>query len=122
VVVWVLAVIALAVEYPALRGPTLSRAYAATELGSLLVGVGCFLSWLPRRREQPPGMHTTVATLLVAVGLAGLVVGPWRFGIFTRWSSAQITYAATYAVIFALEGGFLWITPRSLPPSSPPSR
>lgn len=107
--VWALVSIALTVGYPTLRGAVLARCYTAAELGSLLIGVGCFASWLPRRRERLPGLHTTVVTLLLAVGLGGLVVGPWRFGIFDQWVLAQIAYAIVYAVIFVLEGGFLWI-------------
>jgi hypothetical protein len=41
---------------------------------------------------------------------------------FGRWASAQVTYAITYAVILVLEGGVLWIKPKFLPPSSPPSQ
>jgi hypothetical protein len=120
--IWALASIANAVSYPALRGATLARCYTAAELASLLVGVGCIVSWLPHRRERLPGLHTTVVMLLIAVGLTGLVKGPWRFGIFDTWALAQIGYAVTYAVIMVLEGGVLWIKPSSLPPSSPPSR
>jgi len=119
--IWALASIALALGYPAIRGATLARCYTAAELASLLVGVGCLVSWLPHRRERPPGLHTTVVMLLIAVGLTGLVKGAWRFGIFDTWALAQIGYAVTYAVIIILEGGVLWIKPSSLPPSSPPS-
>jgi hypothetical protein len=120
--VWAYASIGSAVSYSALRGAVLARWYTVAELVSLLVGVGCCASWLPHRRERPAGLHTTIVTLLIAVGLAGLVVGPWRFGIFDKWALAQVTYAVTYAVIFVLEVGFLWIKPKSLSPSSPSSR
>jgi hypothetical protein len=117
--VWTSTSVVLAVGYPALRGAALAREYLAAEVASLLVGVGCFVSWLPRRREREVGLPITVTMLLIAVGLAGLVVGPWRFGIFDRWVLAQVTYAITYAVIFVLEGGFLWLKPKSLSRSSP---
>ena len=121
-IIWALGSIALAAGYPALRGAALARWYTAAELVSLVVGVGCFVSWLPHRKERLAGLHTIVVTLLIAVGLAGLVVGPWRFGIFDRWALAQVTYAITYTVIIVLETGFLWIKPKSLPPSWPSSR
>ena len=105
---WGLAVVILAVGMPQIRGDALRRYYLACELAALAGSLGAVGGWLFSRREPPRLPHLVVAILLT-VELAGLVVGPWPFGLFESWNLAQIAYCVLYATMIGIQGAVLWI-------------
>ena len=105
--VYVLAVAALVIGYPWLRYDMLRKFYLAAELAALSVGIVAFLRWV--RTEVPRISHVLTSCILV-IELGVLLIGPWRFGLFTKWSMAQVMFAALYAVLTVLQVGALWIT------------
>ena len=108
---WAAAVALLALVFPHARGDELRRLYLAAELAALVVALGSMVQWLITRREPPRLPHVIVA-ILVAVDLAGLVVGPWRWGLFAGWNLAQVAYCVMYASMIALQLAVVWLMPR----------
>lgn len=109
---WVLAIAGLG--YPAIRGDLLSKAYLAFELACLLVAVGAIVHWIAFRKDPPRVSHWIVA-LMVGTEVVGLIAGAWRFGIFTAWTLAQVSYCMLYAVLIAINGAVLWVWPNPSP-------
>jgi hypothetical protein len=110
---YVASVLGIAVfGYPALRGDLLRQAYFGFDLLCLMAAVGCLLHWIAFYKETPRPCHLIVM-LIIGAELAGLIGGAWRFGIFTTWKLEQVSYTMLYSVVAVINGGVLWIQPRS---------
>lgn len=107
---WVLAIAGLG--FPAMRGDLLGKAYLAFELAALLVAVGSIAHWIAFSKDPPRVPHWIVA-LMVGAEVVGVIAGAWRFGIFTRWILAQVSYCMLYAVLIVINGAVLWVWPKS---------
>ena len=104
-----LAVTALVLSYPTIRYDTLLQFYLAAQLATLTVGLGALGPWLGR---ASPRLPQVVTSCILMVDLAGIVAGPWRFGLFgAAWSFAQVMYSALYAVLIVVQTGALWTSP-----------
>lgn len=111
--VWLLVSGALALAYPAMRGPLLARALLAGELAGVAVMVGGVVAWVRRGEQQPQSEHVVLVMLLMAE-VSTLLVGPWRSGeIYSQWPLAQMAYAVIYMVLVAIQGGYLSWVPSS---------
>jgi hypothetical protein len=98
--------------YPAIRGDLLRKAYLGFELTCLMVAVGCLLHWIAFRKDTPRPRHLIVM-LIIGAEAAGFIGGAWRFGIFTTWKLAQVAYTMLYSAVAVINGGVLWIRPKS---------
>ena len=99
-VAWLCASVALAVTYPATRGPALARAYFDATLCSLATSLACVVTWAWLRIE--PNLSHAVALLALALALAETIApdGPWACGNpFLRWASAEDMHALLYVMI-----------------------
>lgn len=105
VIVYGLAVLALAATYPVTRGPTLRRAYLGLELAALAVALGCFVMWVWRKEAAT---LTRATVLLLAVVELIIVAGPYASGLFASWGIAQAVYATLYVVLVLLHGVGSW--------------
>lgn len=104
-----LAVTALVLGYPTIRQDTLRQFYLAAQLATLTIGLGALGHWLGR---TSPRLPQVVTSCILVVDLAGIVAGPWRFGLFgAAWSFAQVMYSALYAVLIVVQTGALWTSP-----------
>ena len=123
---WALAVAALVLGYPTIRGDLLRKVLLGIELGSLAVAVAAFVAFF-WRREWPRLEHLAALAVLGFEGAT--IVGPWLTGLFAveGWRGALLSYSVLYAVLSVLQGGSLWSRPSSSspssssPPVSPPS-
>lgn len=118
---WVLAVAALVLGYPTIRGDLLRKVLLGGELAALAVAVVAFVAFVGAR--QKPRLEHVAAMLILALEGATLA-GPWLAGLYAEgWRGALVTYSALYAGLAVLQGGFLWSRPSrisSSPPSSSP--
>lgn len=107
--VWLLLMAALAFGYGGITAPILADCYLAITtacvLGSIAVMGPAIMSWF-RRRERP-GLQHLALSLLVGAEFVGLVMGPWRFGIWTRWDLAQWSQIVVYGLLAVQQGGTL---------------
>jgi hypothetical protein len=105
--VWALLMAALVVGYRGVTPEILADCYfaitAACVLGSVAVMGPSIALWF-RRRERPGLQHLALA-LLVGAEFVGLMMGPWRFGIWSRWDLAQWSQIVVYGVLTVLQGG-----------------
>jgi hypothetical protein len=111
-VAWLLTWAGLVALYPSdlVRGPGLARVYLAALLVSLAIYVAALTEW-GARRARPTSAHA-VLLVLGAVELARLA--PFYGSIFERWATyAGPTNVVLYAVIAAVEGGYLWESSQS---------
>jgi hypothetical protein len=110
---WSVVCVTLIALYPSdlVRGPGLQRAYLAAYLGGLATMIATGVRWWTRGRDKP-GPHQAVLLLLGFVDVARLV--PFYGSVFDRWATyAPPTNVALYAVVSAVEGGFLWQSSRT---------
>lgn len=107
--VWMLSVGALVLGYDYADATALARFYLATEavcvLGCVAVMAPVVAAWA-RSRAAPTIAHLCLA-LVVATELAGLALGPWRYGLWARWDLAQWSQVVLYATLTLLQGGVL---------------
>lgn len=121
---WALAVAALVLGYPGIRGDLLRKVLLGIELGSLAVAVAAFVAFVWRREK--PRLEHGAALFVLGLEVATLA-GPWLAGLFDGWRAALVSYSVLYAILAVLQGGFLWSRPSpsslssSSPPVSPPS-
>lgn len=111
-VAWVATWAGLVALYPSdlVRGPGLARVYLATFLCSLAVYVAALAQW-GAKRAAPNSAHA-VLLVLGAVELARLA--PFYGSVFERWATyAGPTNVVLYAVLAAVEGGYLWVSSQS---------
>ena len=104
-VAWALAVAALALGYPTIRGELLGKAYLACQLASLCVSIGCLLPWFTGRDRAK--VHHVAAGLIIITELS-MLAGPYRFGVFTTWDLAQSMLVALYITIVPVQGFSIW--------------
>lgn len=107
---YVVALAALVLGYPTLRGETLRQVYSGIELAALIVALAAIIQWA-WRRESPTLTHV-VALLLLGTEIAALL-GPWHRDIFAGWDMARTMFAFTYAAITCLQGSLSWKLSRS---------
>jgi hypothetical protein len=101
------AVLGIAVfGYPTIHGDLLRKAYLGFQLACLVVAVGAILHWAVLRKDPPRTAHWIIA-LMVGTEIVGLVAGAWRFGIFTNWTLAQLSYCILYATLSLINGAIL---------------
>jgi hypothetical protein len=106
---WAATGVCLIALYPSdlVRGAGLAQIYLAAELVALAVYVVTLARW-GARRAAPSSAHA-VLLVLGAVELARLV--PFYGPVFQRWATyAGPTNVVLYAVIAAVQGGFLWVS------------
>lgn len=119
---WVLAVAALVLGYPTIRGDLLHKVLLGGELAALAVAVVAFVTFAGARRW--PHLEHLAAMLILALEGATLA-GPWLAGLYAEgWRGALLSYSVLYAILAVLQGGSLWsrpspFSPSSSPPSSP---
>ena len=113
-IVYVAAVAALCIGYPALRFDTLRRAYLACELVALTTAIGSLVTWFRQSYGQVRSTITVLSAGLLSAGhFVAVVAGPYRFGLFGQvWELALIAYFATLLAVVAFHLGVLiWETP-----------
>jgi hypothetical protein len=98
--------------YPAIRGDQLRTPYLGFQLACVTVAIGAFLHWIGFRKDPPRATHW-MAILMVGTEVVGIMAGPWRLGVFTTWTLAQIGYCIQYVVLIAIQGAVLWMMPSS---------
>jgi hypothetical protein len=98
--------------YPSIRGELLRKAYLGFDLACLMVAVGCVVHWGAFRKDTPQAIHLIVM-LMVGAEIASVAGGAWRSDIFTTWKLEQVAYSMLYAVVVVINGGVLWIRPKS---------
>jgi hypothetical protein len=86
-----------------LSAERIARVYLAAELGALLVCAAAFARSCADLRRPT---HLALA-MIVVVEMIGVVLGPWRYGIWARWDLAQVEQVALYGVLTILQGGEL---------------
>jgi hypothetical protein len=104
---WAACAVALAASYPWSRGEHLRQVYLAIELTALFTGVISFALWV-RRRESAP-LPQCAMVMIVAIEFAIVMIGPWRYGFFSRWDLAQAAQLVLFSVLILLQGGTLWL-------------
>jgi hypothetical protein len=102
---WAACVIALVVSYPWSREEHLRQVYLTLDLAALFVCVISLVSWA--RRREPMPLPQCGMGVLVVVNIVALVLGPYRFGFFSRWDLAQAAQLVAFGVLCLLQGGAL---------------
>jgi hypothetical protein len=109
---WALACVALVALYPSplVRQEGLQRIYLGAHLAALAVYVATLASW-GAKRLKPDSEHAALL-ILGAVDLARLI--PFHGSVFAQWGAFMPTgNAVLYALLAAVQGGFLWNRSRS---------
>lgn len=98
---WCLAVLALTVAYPMVRGRLLFQAYACMDVAVLAGTIAAGVEWT-RRREQP----TLTEGNVLALGIIKLgALAAW----LTTWDFAVGLHVTVYGALVALHMGELWL-------------
>lgn len=112
---YVVGVLGIAVfGYPAIHGDLLHKAYLGFQLACLAVAVGAIFHWAVFKKDQARTAHWIVG-LMVGTEIVGLVAGAWRFGIFTNWTLAQLSYCILYAMLTLINGAVLCLGTKQSP-------
>ena len=105
------ATVALALAYPTVRGPLLSRVYLGLELVALATVFGAGLAWWARREE--PSITEGSVLVLAFLELGALIAYRQPFG--SGWDWAQVIYLMAFATLGVLHVGELWTSSRPHP-------
>lgn len=85
----------------------LARFYLAIELAALLVCAGAIVHARRAGRLNLRRLPHLALALVVGVEALGVVLGPWRYGIWARWDLAQLGQVMLYSALALLQGGAL---------------
>jgi hypothetical protein len=102
---WALAVAALVLTYPSIRGTATRPLYLAAELAAVLASIGLVLQWAWRR--QPMTLPRLSALFVVGID-CGTLIGPYAGNPFATWELAQAMYSVLYVLLIAIQGGAIW--------------
>ena len=107
VMAWFVAIGVLVLGYPTIRMDVHRKALLAIELASLAVSVAAWARFWAAKKK--PGIEIAAATFLLVFEL-GTLAGPWLFGPFDAWLSAQVIYCFLYVTLVFIQGGNLWLS------------
>jgi hypothetical protein len=111
---YAVALCVLIVVHPFAGDGSLASAIRTVHIIALAVAIGSAATWYLRTEPQGERVNSAQACLMLilCIELPSLA-GAWRLGIFGNWNLSRIAYVVLYSLLIIIQGGWLWMPPRS---------